>query len=247
MGKRILVRRRGRGGIVFRARTHRRVAATSYPPITDLEYGSTIRGFVRDLMHDPARGTPIAFLKFDNGQKCYVPAPEGLGVRQEVWRGIATSTEIGNIMPLGKIPEGTLVSSIELKPGDGGRIAKSSGSYAMVVAHTPRGTEMKLPSGRSIYLDDRCRAMIGVVAGAGRAEKPFMKAGTRKFLLKARGRKWPLVKGMAMVAASHPYGGGRHKRAGKPTTVSRQAPPGRKVGLIAARQTGRAVKRRTPL
>jgi large subunit ribosomal protein L2 len=70
-----------------------------------------------------------------------------------------------------------------------------------------------------------------------------MKAGTRRAWLLPKGRLWPITKGQAMVAASHPHGGGRHKHAGKPTTVSRNTPPGRKVGLIAARQSGRAKRR----
>jgi large subunit ribosomal protein L2 len=94
-----------------------------------------------------------------------------------------------------------------------------------------------------VYLKDECRAMVGVVSGAGRTEKPFLKAGVKGFLMRARGRHWPIVKGQKMVSASHPYGGGRHKHAGKPTTVGRNTPPGRKVGMIAARQTGRAAKR----
>ncbi len=141
------------------------------------------------------------------------------------------------------MPEGTMICNIELRHGDGGTMARSSGSFATVVSHTPIGTELRMPSGKSIHVNDNCRAMIGVVAGAGRTEKPFMKAGPRWFLQRARGRKWPVVKGQAMIAASHPHGGGRHKHAGKPTTVGRWTSPGRKVGNIAARQTGRAKRR----
>jgi len=82
--------------------------------------------------------------------------------------------------------------------------------------------------------------MVGVVAGAGRTEKPFLKAGAIGKLMTARGRVWPTTSGQKMIAASHPHGGGRHKHSGKPTTVGRNTPPGRKVGMIAARQTGRA-------
>ncbi len=114
----------------------------------------------------------------------------------------------------------------------------------MVVAHTPSGVQLKLPSGRNVHLDERSRAVIGVVAGAGRTEKPFLKAGSRAKLATSRGEKWPKVSGQAMISASHPFGGGRHKHAGRPTTVSRHAPPGRKVGNIAARKTGRGKSRR---
>ncbi len=243
MGKRIMVRRRGRGFGVFRAPTHRRVAPISYPPQNQSEL--TVKGIVKDIVHDPGRGMPLAQLKFDGNLKCYVAAPEGLSVNQNVSIGEASPIEIGNILPVGKIPAGNLIFNIEGRPGDGGKIARSSGSYAILVAHTPRGTEIKLPSKKSVYLDERCRATIGVAAGGGRVDKPFLKAGRKSKLMKARGRKWPVVKGTSMVAASHPYGGGRHRHAGKPTTVSRDAPPGRKVGLIAARQSGRSKRRKS--
>lgn len=175
-----------------------------------------------------------------NGSACCLAAPEGLTLNQGIVIGSGASPDVGNILPLERVPEGTLVCNVELRPGDGGRLARASGTHCMVVAHTPQGTELRLPSGKSVYMNNRCRAMIGVIAGAGRIEKPFLKAGTVKKLMRARGRLWPITKGQSMVAASHPHGGGRHKHAGKPTTVSRMTPPGRKVGMIAARQTGRA-------
>ncbi len=243
MGKNILVQRRGRGTSVFRAPTYRRVAPARYPPITTGELTGVLKGDVSEIVHDPGRGTPLALLKFENGERFYVPATEGLGLEQKVARGGTATAEIGNILPIGRMPEGTMVCNLELNPGDGGTIARSSGAYALVVAHTPRGTEVRLPSGKSVYLKDECRATVGVISAAGRTEKPFLKAGAKMQLMSARGRRWPIVKGQKMVAASHPYGGGRHKHAGKPTTVSRSTPPGRKVGMIAARQTGRAAKR----
>lgn len=173
----------------------------------------------------------------------YFVAPEGLAVGQRIHMGSDAPTETGNIKPLGKIPEGTMICNIENRAGDGGTLARSSGAFALVVSHTPQGTELRMPSGRTVFLRDNCRAMIGVAAAGGRTEKPFLKAGPKFFLQQSRGRKWPVVKGQAMVSASHPHGGGRHKHAGKPTTVGRWTSPGRKVGNIAARQTGRAKRR----
>jgi large subunit ribosomal protein L2 len=244
MGKRILVRRRGRGTMVFRAPTHRRVAPTHYPKLSERDMEGGIRGRVEELLHEPGRGAPLARIGLAGGQECYLVAPEGLFVGQEVSIGGGPEIGIGEVRPLGKIPEGTFVCNMEMRPGDGGTMAKSSGAYALVVAHTPFGTEVRLPSGKTKYLKDECLAMVGVVAGGGRVEKPFVKAGNRWRLMKARGRKWPMPKATAMVAASHPFGGGRHKHAGRPKTVSRHAPPGRKVGLIAARRTGRGRKSR---
>lgn len=238
MGKNILVQRRGRGYFIFKAPTHRRLHPTGYNSVTGHFTGS-----VRDLLHEAARGAPLARLTVDGSGDVYVPAPEGVFVGQRIQIGSEATAEIGNITALGKIPEGTMICNIELRPGDGGTLARSSGSYAMVVSHTFQGTELRMPSGRTVHLNDKCRAMIGIVAGSGRTEKPFMKAGPKWFLQRSRGRKWPVVKGQAMIAASHPHGGGRHKHAGKPTTVGRWTPPGRKVGNIAARQTGRAKRR----
>jgi len=136
-----------------------------------------------------------------------------------------------------------MICNIELSPGDGGKMARSSGSYATVVAHTPEGTMIKLPSGKTRYLNDLCRATVGVISGSGRVDKPFLKAGAKFHLMKAKGHMYPRTRGVAMVAAAHPYGSSK-RGARKVTTVSRHAPPGRKVGLIAARSSGRKRKRR---
>ncbi len=238
MGKNILVQRRGRGFGVFRAPTHRRIHATGYHSAD----GQT-QGWVRELLHEVARGAPLAQVNLDAGGQVFLPAPEGLAVGQRIALGLDAPAETGNIKSIGKIPEGTMICNVENKPGDGGTVARSSGSFALVVSHTPQGTELRMPSGHTVYLNDKCRAMIGVVAGSGRTEKPFLKAGPRWFLQRSRGRKWPVVKGQAMISASHPHGGGRHKHAGKATTVGRWTSPGRKVGNIAARQTGRAKRK----
>jgi len=113
-----------------------------------------------------------------------------------------------------------------------------------VVSHVASRTNVKLPSKRNVALPNGCRATIGVVAGGGRKEKPFMKAGEKRLLKKAKGQVYPTTKGVSMAAVSHPHGGGRHRHPGKSTTVSRHAPPGRKVGLIAARNSGKRKRRR---
>ena len=236
MGKQIRVQRRGRGGSVFISRSFRRIAPIRFPTTSP----QSLRGVVKEFLHERGRGTPLALVEFTNGAACCVSAPEGLSLNQGILMGSDAKPDIGNILPLEKVPEGTYVSSVELRPGDGGRIARASGTFCLVVSHTPQGTELRLPSGKSVYMNDQCRAMIGVVAAAGRTERPFLKAGTAKKLMRSRGRVWPATSGQKMVAASHPHGGGRHKHSGKPTTVGRNTPPGRKVGMIAARQTGRA-------
>jgi len=244
MGKRIRVQRRGRGGQNFRASTHKRVAPAKYPFVKSPKeiYDLTITGTINELVHDPGRGSPLSQITLENGLSYYSIVPEGVAVGQQISLGGNAPVEIGNIIPLGKITEGTLVCDLELRPGDGGKMARSSGAYATVVGHTPQGTMIRLPSGRTRYIDDLCMATIGVVAASGRMEKPFLKAGEKFHLMKAKGHKYPRTGGRKMVAAVHPYGSSK-RSARKVTTTSHGAPPGQKVGLIAARGPGQKKKR----
>jgi large subunit ribosomal protein L2 len=199
-------------------------------------------GVVEDLVHDPGRGAPLCLVKFDNGLSCYMVTPEGISTGQQINYGGKAPAEIGNILPLGKVPEGTLVCALELRPGDGGKMAKSSGAYATVVGHTPQGTMIRLPSGRTRYVDDYCLATVGVVSAAGRIDKPFLKAGSMFHLMKAKGHKYPRVSGRKMVPACHPFGSSK-RSSRRCTTTSHGAPPGQKVGLISARGPGQKKKR----
>lgn len=243
MGKRIRVQRRGRGGSAFKASTHKRIAAVQYPPLSKTEIENVIQGRIEQIVHEPGRGTPLTLIQLQNGQNFYTVAPEGVFQGQTVQIGSKASVDVGNIITLGNIPPGTMVCNIELQPGDGGKVCRSSGAYATTVAHTPLGTMIKFPSGKTTYLNDLCRAMIGVISGAGRVDKPFLKAGPRYHLMQAKGHKYQRPRGVAMIAAVHPYGSS-HRGARKVTTVGRHAPPGQKVGLIAARSTGRKRKTR---
>jgi large subunit ribosomal protein L2 len=243
VGKRIRVQRRGRGSSTFRAATHKRVAPVQYPPMSKEEREGVMQGQIMEILHDPGRGSPLASIKLETGETYYSVVPEGVYEGQPTQIGGKASVEIGNVLPLGKVPEGTMICNIELSPGDGGKLVRSSGSYATVVAHTPDGTILKLPSGKTQHVNDLCRATIGVISGAGRVDKPFLKAGAKFHLMKAKGHMYPRTRGIAMIAAAHPYGSS--KRGGrKVTTVSRRAPPGKKVGLIAARSAGSKRKRR---
>jgi large subunit ribosomal protein L2 len=243
MGKRIRVQRRGRGGSTFRASTHKRVAPARYPSTTKLKgsFETALNGVVEQLVHDPGRGTPLGLIRFESGETFYTVVPEGVYEGKQIQFGGKAVVDVGNILPIGKIPEGTMICNIELRPGDGGKLSKSSGSYATVVTHTPNGTIIKLPSGKTKYVADYCRATIGIVSASGRTDKPFLKAGTKFHLMRARGRKYPRTSGRKMVAAVHPYGSSK-RSARKVTTTSHGAPPGQKVGLIAARGTGRKAK-----
>ena len=241
MGKRIRVQRRGRGSPTWRASTHKRIAPAKYPPSQTRE--GVLRGQIVALLHEPGRGSPLASIELEDGTVYYSVAPEGVYEGQIIEFGSGASVSVGNVLPIGKIPEGTMICNVELSPGDGGKLARSSGSYATVVSHTPDGTIIKLPSGKTRYVNDKCLATIGVVSAAGRTDKPFLKAGAKFHWMKAKGHKYPRTRGRAMIAAVHPYGSSK-RSARKVTTVSRHAPPGQKVGLIAARSAGRKKRRR---
>jgi large subunit ribosomal protein L2 len=192
---------------------------------------------VVDILNDPGRSAPVARVRYGDGQERLVLAPEGIKVGDSVVAGVSVPVKPGNTLSLAEIPEGTPIHNIESRPGDRGKFARSSGAYATLIAHDVGRATVQLPSGEMRDLNPRCRATIGVVAGGGRIDKPFIKAGKRHHAMLARGKPYPHVRGVAMNVVDHPFGG-RGKHAGRPKTVSKNAPPGQKVGLIAARRTG---------
>jgi len=238
LGKRIRVQRRGKGSPTFRSSTHKRVSPARYPNLTKEVMGGVVRGQVVELLHEPGRGSPLASIELESGETYCSVIPEGIYEGQIIELGGKARAEVGNVVPVGRIPEGTMVCNIELSPSDGGKLARSSGAYATVISHTPGGTMIKLPSGKTRYVNDLCLATVGIACAAGRVDKPFLKAGARFHLMRSKGHKYPRTRGIAMVAAVHPYGSSK-RSARKVTTVSRSAPPGSKVGHIAARRTGR--------
>ncbi|RLF29081.1 MAG: 50S ribosomal protein L2 [Thermoplasmata archaeon] len=233
MGKRLIQQRRGRGKGKFKAPSHNYIGEIKY--IHEKE----IKGVVEEILHDPGHTSPVARIRLENNKKILFLASEGMQVGQEIRFTERKECEIGNVLPIGKIPEGYPVYNIELMPGDGGKLVRAGGSYATVVSHDAKKTVIQLPSGQFKTLDSSCRATVGVSAGGGRKDKPFVKAGKKFFAFRARGKQYPIVRGVAMNPVAHPHGGGSHQHIGKPSTVKRGAPPGRKVGSIAADRSGR--------
>ncbi len=238
MGKRIISQRRGKGSITFRAPSHRYRCELKYRKYDDREKNGKVVGRVVDILHDPARSAPLLKVEFAGGEKLYLLAQEGIKVGDTIEAGAHAAISPGNVLPLASIPEGTPICNIENHPGDGGKLIRSAGAYGLVVSHEGTKTIVQLPSGALKTLDARCRATIGVVAGGGRRDKPIMKAGKRFHMLRSKAKYWPVVRKVAMNPVDHPFGGGSHS-PGKPTTISRRMPPGKKVGLISARRTGR--------
>ena len=236
MGKRTLVRRRGRGGKQFRAITVGKIAPAKYPYFKLDEHHT---GKVVDIVHERGRNAPLAKIQFDNGNYSLVPAPEGTMVGRSIEVGTGTAARAGNILTLESAPDGTVVCNIEKNTGDGGKLMKAAGSSAVVFGHSTQGVTIRFPSGKFLTLNHKCRAMVGTIAGGGHKEKPFLKAGTRAKHMQAHGRLYPTVRGIAQAAVYHPHGGGRHQHIGRQSSVGRTTPPGRKVGNIAPRKTGR--------
>jgi len=237
MGKRLRTQRRGSGGPTYRAPSHRYKAEVTYPQVRKAE------GRVEKIVHDPGHSAPLAFVRFDTGHKGYLIAFDGMYIGMKISIGAEVAVRNGNIIPVGNIPEGTAVYNLELLPGDGGKLVRAAGAYAIVVSQGKK-TMVQLPSGALMALPPRCKASVGIVAGGGRKEKPFAKAGKRHHSLRSKARIYPYTSGVAMNPVDHPHGGGNHPHVGKPSTVSRNSWPGAKVGRIAPKKGSIKKKRR---
>ena len=230
MGKNLRQQRRGKGSPRFRSPSHRFIGDISY-----LRSSAEGKGEVVDIKHDPIRTAPVAIVQTSD-DKMLIIATEGMHVGQQIDmnKGEVNS---GNILTLEHIPEGTEICNIELNPGDGGRLCRAAGSSCVVVSHDKAKTTVRLPSRKFKVLNSMCRATVGKAAGAGRIEKPFTTAGNKYYAMRARNRYWPKTKGVAKNPVDHPFGGSA--KPGKHKTVARDAPPGKKVGSLAARRMGR--------
>lgn len=239
MAQRTRTQRAGKGSPTYKA-TMDAKARTLYPPLSETRE-ARIRGKIVELFIDPAHSGVLARVIFENRKTAVIMAAEGLSVGQDIEIGAKASLSLGNIIPLKDITEGAPVFCVEKIPGDGGVLIKSSGLYGLVMTKDPKTVFVRLPSGSTVQLNPECRATIGCLAGSGRIEKPLVKAGKAYHRMKARHHKYPSVRGVAMNPLSHPFGGGQH-HAGKSKSTSRHAPPGRKVGAIASKRTGRLKK-----
>ncbi|EIJ88233.1 large subunit ribosomal protein L8e [Nematocida parisii] len=218
--------------------------ATKFPKPTE----EMREGIVSEIVHERGRNAPLAMITMVNEdktikkEKVVLVALEGMYTGKTIYFGEKTPLSLGNTMCLKNMPDGTVICSVERVVRDGGSIAKTSGSYATVVGYNPDKNEsrIKLPSGIKKTLSGDCRAMIGIIASGGVHEKPLLKAGRAYYKQKARGKlgAWPRVRGVAMNPVDHVHGGGNHQHIGKSSCVGRNAPPGQKVGQIAAKRTG---------
>lgn len=232
MGKSLTQQKRGKGSPTWRSPKHKYAPSSGFT-------GLRGKAVVVDLIRDAQRSAPLAIVKSERGERI-IPAANGIHIGQIINIGETAIPETGNIVPLSKTSEGDKVFCVELVPGDGGRLVRGAGSSAIIMAKNPGRVRIKLPSGAIKDLPSTCMAVMGIVSGAGMSDKPILKAGKMFHMMKAKHTYWPRVASSSMNACEHPFGGGRkHRHAGKPQTTSRNAPPGRKVGYIAASRTGR--------
>ena len=237
MGKNIITQRRGKGSTSFRAPSFK-FKGEARVPAFQLETA----GVIVDLIHCPAHSAPLAIVEYETETVGYMIAPDGIRVGQEISVGSET-VALGNTLQLKNIPEGTMIYNVESQPGDGGKFVRASGAAARVGPRVPTGITVVFPSKQRKVFNETCRASIGVPAGGGRTEKPLLKAGTAHYKHKARNHLYPVVSGSAMNAVTHPFGNKRTARKSKNVPIPRNAPPGRKVGNVAARRTGQRKKK----
>lgn len=235
MGKNITAQKRGRGSPRYRVPSFNYRGKACHLKHSE----KTLSGKIDDIVHCAGHSAPLAEVSYENGDKSLIQAPEGIRVGDSVSIGSDAQLKAGNTLPLKKIPEGTSVYNIEIKPGDGGKFCRASGSFAKIVSKIGTKVTILLPSKKEKEFEDSCRAIVGTIAGSGRTEKPFLKAGKKYFAMKARNRYWPSVSATSMNAVAHPFGGRSSCRHKMPLQSSRNAPPGRKVGSIAPRRSGR--------
>jgi len=164
---------------------------------------------VKTIEYDPNRTARIALLQYADGEKRYMIAPNGLKVGQEVNSGKGVAPEVGNTLFLSDIPLGTVVSCIEMKPGQGAIIARGAGTFAQLVAREGKYAILKMPSGEVRMILTTCKATIGVVSNSDHALEVTGKAGSNRW----KGRR-PRTRGVAMNPVDHPMGGGEGRSSG---------------------------------
>ena len=168
-----------------------------------------IPAIVKTIEYDPNRTARIALLFYADGEKRYIIAPNGLEVGARVISGKDISPEVGNTMYLSDIPLGTLIHNIELRPGQGGKIVRTAGTFAQLAARDGKYAVVKLPSGETRQILITCLATIGVVSNSDHKLEISGKAGRSRWL----GRR-PRVRGVAMNPVDHPMGGGEGRSSG---------------------------------
>jgi len=164
---------------------------------------------VDSIQYDPNRSARIALLVYADGEKRYILAPEGLSVGDTLMNGPNSEVRVGNSIPLSKVPLGSMVHAIELKPGKGAQFARSAGTACQIMARDEGMVTIKLPSSEVRLFPESCMSTIGQVGNIDHSNESWGKAGKSRWL-----GKRPKVRGVAMNPVDHPHGGGEGKASG---------------------------------
>ena len=173
-----------------------------------------IPGKVATIEYDPNRSANIALINYVDGEKRYILAPKGLEVGMEIISGEEADIKVGNALPMGNMPEGTVIHNIEMQPGKGGQIARSAGVSAQILGKEGKYVTVRLASGEVRKLLSVCRATVGVVGNEDHGLVNYGKAGRMRW----KGVR-PTVRGSVMNPNDHPHGGGEGR-----TSIGRKAP-----------------------
>ena len=169
----------------------------------------SIPAVVKTIEYDPNRTSRIALVCYADGEKRYIIAPQGLKVGQTILSGSGVAPEIGNTLPLGEIPFGTLIHNIELRPGQGAKMVRTAGAYAQLMSRDGKFAAIKMPSGEMRLILQSCKATIGIVSNPEHNLEVSGKAGRSRWL----GRR-PRTRGVVMNPVDHPMGGGEGRQSG---------------------------------
>ena len=194
---RITMRRRGGG--------HKR----KYRDIDYRRDKDGVPGKIAAIEYDPNRSARIALVVYADGDKRYILVPKGLEVGKTVMSGETADFEVGNCMPMARIPLGTIVHNVEMRPGRGGQIARSAGNGCQLLAKEGRFVVLRLPSGEMRRIHANCRATVGIIGNEDHSNINIGKAGRSRWL----GRR-PKVRGVVMNPVDHPHGGGEGRTSG---------------------------------
>ncbi len=228
MGKRIIQQARGHGSLTYRVRQRAFKAVAKYP--------MKIEGELEVLKLINSSGHSAPLVKLRSGDKIFFNmAAKGI---YEGQKGKMDGENPGDISKIGLLKNSTKIFNIENSPNDGGRFVKTGGNSATVVGKDKEKIVVKMPSKKEKRFNANCRCTVGEIAGAGRLDKPILKAGKNYYIKKAKSKLWPRTSAVKMNAIDHPFGSGRGKRI-KSKIAKRNSPPGKKVGLIRPRRTGR--------
>jgi len=191
------------------------------------------------LEHDPNRSAFIALIEYDDGEQAYILAPQRVAVGDKVVSGERVDIKPGNALPMANMPVGTIIHNIEMKPGKGGQIARSAGTYAQLIGKDSGYAQLRLSSGEQRMVRAECMATIGAVSNPDNSNQKLGKAGRNRWL-----GKRPTVRGVAMNPVDHPHGGGEGRTSGGRHPVTPWGKPTKGARTRRNKSTDKYIMRR---